>query len=117
MPRFKAGETYQGPISSGEPGFGELLRRLRVERGLGTNALGALVSNDQSAISRLETGSRRPSFKTAQALADALGLSGANRVRFLSLAGYIETPLPDALARIIATWQEMTATDTTIAAD
>ena len=85
--------------SPAAPGFGARLRAWRVLRGLTRKHLARLIDCDPSTISRIESGSRpHPERETVIALADALELTGAHRLIFLSYANVIERPLTDAQA-------------------
>jgi len=62
--------------AAGAAGFGDQLKQLREARGLSRRALGMLARIDGNTISYLERGSSGwPRPRTAQALADALGIS------------------------------------------
>lgn len=60
--------------------FGELLARLRTERGLTQEALGAKIGRTQSAIARLETGQGKYKF-------------GPNGFTLCELAEALEVPM------------------------
>jgi predicted ATPase/transcriptional regulator with XRE-family HTH domain len=67
--------------------LGEMLRRLRVRAGLSQEKLGSAAGVDAGTISDLERSvTRYPKAKTARGIADALGLTGAERDNWLSLA-------------------------------
>ncbi len=55
--------------------FAENLRRLRTERGITQEQLGAQAAIQMADISRYETGSRDPRITTVARLADALDVS------------------------------------------
>ncbi|MEV0719587.1 helix-turn-helix domain-containing protein [Asanoa sp. NPDC050611] len=59
-----------------EPAFAELLRRLRVERGLSLRALGAATHRAKSHLHDLETGRKTPTAEVAEHLDRALGAGG-----------------------------------------
>lgn len=65
--------------------FGEWLRGKRQARGLSLVELGALVGVTDVQISRIETGSRSPSYETALKLARVFG---ENSSRVLKMAGH-----------------------------
>ena len=100
--------TFQHPANTLPPsdGFGALLRRWRELRELSSNRLASRIGCDHSSISRWEHGSRVPDRINAIALADALNLTGAHRVTFLSYAGYLEHPLTEAQAAHLAGWRD-----------
>ena len=69
------------------PGFGGLLRRLRIEAGLTQEELGEAARVSQRAVSDLERGINRTARKdTALLLAGALGLDGRARELFVAAA-------------------------------
>jgi transcriptional regulator with XRE-family HTH domain len=55
--------------------FAENLRRLRLERGLTQEELGARAAIQMADISRYEAGNRDPRITTVQRLAEALDIS------------------------------------------
>jgi predicted ATPase/DNA-binding XRE family transcriptional regulator len=70
------------PGSSTRCGFGELLRRYRVDAGLTQEALAERAGLSARGLSDLERGlRRRPRTDTVQRLVAALGLRGADRAR------------------------------------
>ncbi|WP_431877491.1 helix-turn-helix domain-containing protein [Amycolatopsis sacchari] len=88
-----------------EPGFGELLLRLRRASGLTQADLAEASGVSVRALSDLERGrARAAQRRSTEALADALGLTGPERSRFLELArqgrqrGARPVPLPPAVA-------------------
>jgi transcriptional regulator with XRE-family HTH domain/tetratricopeptide (TPR) repeat protein len=65
--------------------FGSVLRRLRVDRGLTQEQLAELASVSPTGLQALESGrSVRPRLSTASRLADALGLTGQERIAFVT---------------------------------
>src|SRR5262245_37632537 len=67
--------------------FGEVLRRLRRDAGLSQEALAEHANVSWRTISDLERGiNRRPQRETRHLLADALGLSSADRAAFEAAA-------------------------------
>jgi transcriptional regulator with XRE-family HTH domain len=68
--------------------FGIRLRELRVQRGLGLNALGRLACMDPAYPFLIECKNRKPSREAVEALAKALELDNPETDRFLYLAGY-----------------------------
>ena len=69
--------------------FGHVLRAYRERAGLSQLRLGRGAGlHDQSFVSRVESGQRKPTRATTEALADALGLEDADRARLLVAAGY-----------------------------
>jgi transcriptional regulator with XRE-family HTH domain len=93
-------------LNPAAPGFGTLLRHWRELRGLSMKRLAALSGLDYSSVSRFESGTRKPERETVIALADALQLTGAHRAVFLSVAGFIESPLTDAQASYLCGWSD-----------
>src|SRR5438034_4724715 len=82
----------------GSASFGEVLRRCRKAAGLTQEALAERSGVSAQAVSALERGSRRtPHRPTLVMLADALGLSGADRASFTA-AGRRSGPAPDPSA-------------------
>lgn len=73
---------------SGET-FGQLLRRLRVERGFSQNHLARMSGIDPAYVNRMERGdaSMAPRKPVMLAIAEALDLSYAERDRLLFAAG------------------------------
>jgi transcriptional regulator with XRE-family HTH domain len=69
--------------------FGQLLRRLRIERGFSQNALARMSGVDPAYVNRMERddGSMSPRKPIMLALAEALDLSYAERDRLLWAAG------------------------------
>jgi transcriptional regulator with XRE-family HTH domain len=55
--------------------FGELVRRLRVERGLSQERLGELTGLHRNYVGAIERAERTPTITTADKLARALGLT------------------------------------------
>lgn len=55
--------------------FGELLRKLREDKGLSQQDLAELAGVQASAISHFELGRRLPSFENIRRLADALNVT------------------------------------------
>lgn len=70
--------------------FGGLLRALRLRNGLTQEALAEASGSSVRTIREMEHGRvRTPQRRTAALLADALGLDGAERSRFLALAARV----------------------------
>ena len=68
--------------------FGVLLRQLRRQAGLSQEALAQRAGVGIRTVRGLETGERtNPNVDTLRALADALGLTGAERAEFFAAAG------------------------------
>lgn len=77
--------------------FGAELKRLREAAGLSQSGLAKRVGLNASYINRLESGEREPPrAETVVALAEALGVGGADRDGLLVAAGH----LPVALAKL-----------------
>ncbi|GAA2568707.1 hypothetical protein GCM10010435_48210 [Winogradskya consettensis] len=75
--------------------FGAVLRRLRVAADLTLERLAELSGVTSRAISDMERGvSLRPQARTAAALADGLGLSGADRALLLAARTRRDAPAP-----------------------
>jgi transcriptional regulator with XRE-family HTH domain len=84
--------------------FGLELRFWRERQGYSMTKLADAADCDYSYISRIESGHRLPTRKWAIQLADALYLSGPQRARFLSLAGYTEYPFDNDIATALVSW-------------
>lgn len=54
--------------------FGEKLKRIREEKGMSQDELGALLGTSKQVISRYETGQRTPKITTAKEYASILGI-------------------------------------------
>lgn len=84
------------------PSFAALLRRFRERTGLSQEALAEKAGLTPNAVGALERGERRyPYPNTRKALADALGLSGAEMDRFMDAgsrkpASWVAVPAPAA---------------------
>lgn len=64
--------------------FGEVLKELRLERGLTQDKLAELASlNDRSHVSMLERGEKSPALPTLFILADALDISASELIRLV----------------------------------
>ncbi|MGI5213511.1 helix-turn-helix domain-containing protein [Plantactinospora sp. CA-290183] len=63
-------------VSDEDPYFGQLLRRLRSERGLSLRELGRRAHRAKSHLHELETGRKRPSAEVARHLDHVLGADG-----------------------------------------
>src|SRR5262245_11587043 len=85
-----------GTMASVQPvPFGELLRRHRAAANLTQEELAVEAHISARAVSALETGSRRmPHRETISLLADALGLSPAERTLFAAAARQRVAALP-----------------------
>ena len=78
---------------SADKSFGTLLRGYRLASGLTQEALGERAGLSFVAVGALERGDRRvPRFETVHRLAEALGLSPADRARFLAAARPSDLP-------------------------
>jgi transcriptional regulator with XRE-family HTH domain len=64
--------------------FGELLKKLREERGLSQSQLALEAELDQSFLSLIERGDRQPSLASLFAICDALNIEPDDVVRQLS---------------------------------
>lgn len=71
------------PKGNLEKVFGDVLRTLRMERGMSQEALAFEAQLDRTFISLLERGQRLPSLATLFALAEALGISGKDMVAYV----------------------------------
>lgn len=69
--------------------FGDILKRLRIERGLSQDEMAALLGTTKQVISRYETKQRVPRLSVVERFAERLGLP----VSFLT--GEIAAPAPD----------------------
>lgn len=65
---------------------GAMIRRLRLQKGLTQDQLGAGASIDRAFVSHIELGRRRPSIGTLGALQRALGLTGQERDALVRVA-------------------------------
>ncbi|GHF63770.1 transcriptional regulator with XRE-family HTH domain/tetratricopeptide (TPR) repeat protein [Amycolatopsis bartoniae] len=104
-----------------EPGFGELLLRLRRAAGLTQADLAEASGVSVRALSDLERGrARAAQRRSTEALADALGLAGVERFRFLELARQgrqrgtrpapltgVVAPLPSAVPDLVGRADEL----------
>lgn len=63
--------------------FGQILRELRVEKGLTQEDLGFEAGIRRTYVSILELGQQQPSLTTILKLADALGLSAAKLIELV----------------------------------
>ena len=80
--------------------YARALRILRAARNLTQNAVGQLIGDHESNVSRYESGKRTPSLDKAQELAKTLGCPFD---LFLLLAGDEDTPCPpDDFRRVMA---------------
>lgn len=74
--------------------------------GLSQAALAQRMGFDQSSVSRLESGQRKPSRGTVQTMSDAMGLDRDRRRRLFASAGFVpnvdDEPLLADLARFLA---------------
>jgi transcriptional regulator with XRE-family HTH domain len=77
--------------------FGPMLARLRLARNLSQGRLGSKAGFDHSYISRLESGTRTPSWDAVQIIATELDLSQDDHSRLLAAAGF----LPDDLSGLL----------------
>lgn len=66
---------------STEETFGEVLREVRLERGLSQEELGQACDRHRTYISRLERGANSPTLSTIVQLADALGVRPSDLLR------------------------------------
>ncbi|MBI3970326.1 MAG: helix-turn-helix domain-containing protein [Chloroflexi bacterium] len=87
------GEPPAAPSTEPE-GFGDVLRELRVERGVSQAALAARAGVDRSYVNRLEAGERgAPALPALEAFAEALELSDAEADRLFTAAGVLPRSL------------------------
>jgi len=82
--------------------FGDVLRKLRIEKGLSQRDLSQASGLDKGHISRLENGERCPTYQIVSALAYGLRLRGEERRLFYHAAGFV-TPEEqhDAIRRLL----------------
>ena len=93
-----APEPIRPTRGSKEPSaFGSMLAALRLARNLSQTRLGEKAQFDHSYVSRLESGTRTPSWDAVQRLATVLGLGVDDHNRLLAAAGF----LPDDLTGLI----------------
>lgn len=83
--------TAPTPAPSGGA-FGTLLARIRHTRQpyLSQAKLAEAANCEHTTISRIESGTRKPSRATVALLADALGMFGPDRALFYAAAGLLE---------------------------
>lgn len=79
--------------------FAAQLRRWRASRGLTQAALAERAACSAEVIRKFESGARRPSLQTADALAAALDLSGEQRLQFVAAARGIDLEPVEAAAQ------------------
>lgn len=80
---------YDDTRKARRPAFAAALYVARTSAGLSQPKLAKLADIDTSYVSRMEQGVRMPSRAAANRLADALGLDGPHRDRFLAAAGFM----------------------------
>lgn len=68
------------------PSLGRMLRQARTRRGVGQREAGRLAGLSQGYLSHLEHGTRTPSMAVAEALADVLDLTRAERQQLYAAA-------------------------------
>lgn len=94
------------------PGFGSLLAELRIARRVSQTTLAERAGLDHSYVSRLECGTRRPSYEAVIGLSQALELSAAKTDRLLIAAHFppASRPMQALLAAVWAgSWPEALA--------
>lgn len=92
------------PAANGEAQtFGALLKELRDARNLSQQDVAARAGLDNTHVSRLESGGRGPSREAVERLADALDVSGRDRMRLLRAANLVVPldPLLEAMAEVL----------------
>ncbi|WP_294344507.1 helix-turn-helix transcriptional regulator [Prosthecochloris sp.] len=67
-------------MSAPEKAFGNLIRKIRQEKGLSQEALALEAGLDRTFISLLERGSRQPSLTTIFKIAKVLGISASTLI-------------------------------------
>lgn len=80
---------------AGDGDFGAELTRLLQARGIAQAEFARRVGKAPGVISFIRSGRRTPPLDQMQRWADAMGLAGAERARFLELAALAHTP-PEA---------------------
>lgn len=80
---------YDDTRAARRPAFAAALQLARFAAGLTQPKLAEAAGMDHSYVSRMESGVRTPSRAAANRLADALGLDGPHRDRFLAAAGFM----------------------------
>lgn len=91
------GRGQDGSRESGGASFGQVLKELRLARGLSQAAVATRAGVDRSYVNRLEAGERAaPGQAAVEALAEALQLTDAEADRLLATAGL----LPRSLQRL-----------------
>ena len=83
------GPTEQASSPTIDQAFGQVLRSLRLQRGLSQETLGHQSHSGRTFVSQLERGERGASLKTIFALAPTLGTTPAEMIRLVEaeLAG------------------------------
>jgi len=90
-------------MSDSSPSFSALLRQYRRARGLTQQQLAARASFSEIYVALIEQGQRCPPIATVRALADALALSGPERVTLhAALANSAANPATDTAADTIS---------------
>src|SRR3954447_9618697 len=80
--------------------LGELLSRMRNERGLPQNRLAQSAGIDGSTLSRLESGERGVSRETLNRICDALGLGRQDQLEVLVAADFLTPEAANLLADV-----------------
>ncbi|KWZ78280.1 DNA-binding helix-turn-helix protein [Anaerococcus hydrogenalis] len=78
--------------------FGEILRSLRIERGITQDELATTVGVAKSTISMYESNQRRPGFEMMEAIADALNVDMNTLYGTSADANYFNDPEVAAIA-------------------
>lgn len=76
------------------PAFGAMLATYRERRELSQSRLAARCNLNHSVISRFEMGERNPKRSTLRVIADALNITGVDRMLLFASAGQLEV-VPD----------------------
>ena len=84
--------------------FSEIIKLLRIERGITQEQLAALLKVSRSTIGMYETGSREPDFETLEAIADIFNVD----MDYLMGRSTVERKNPVAISPIPAGFQPLT---------
>lgn len=72
MQRFGFGAPLGAKTVTFSARFGEVIRQVRMQRGLSQERLAELADLDRTFVSMIERGKRHPTLETANSLAEAL---------------------------------------------
>lgn len=87
-------------IGNGDWSFEELFKAIRLQHNLSMSQLAQIIGLDHSYVSRIESGSRKPSQEVLEHMADRLQLNEMETQRLLISAGYISDILQKAFTNL-----------------